>query len=273
MYSILRVPNNKDQYKEAYNILIAFNHSYKLSFEDMYAKAKSSYVFFDKCGYEAVAFIRHENYEDINYIPIKFRPYQDSVYVLDLSENFTDSHYFKSFKFIETIIRDNIDRAIIIESIPNNKKYIVNALKNLKFKQIKDEGRTYTSYWYYIPNQTHITIDERKFIDINPKDDLHTIDKMVHFNCFTDREAELRDQYTKDLIRKNIDNQEEASINDESVLQTEKEFIGISNSKNCCINSDSCDTNWDTNGTLKFIKDSNGICYEILCTDAGGSGN
>lgn len=236
MYEILRVPHNEDQFKKAYNYMKAYcGNALKLEFPEFYKRVKEIYMIADECYYYGAGYICHKvwtNYEQ----PAMFNRYNNNVFTLDVIIFSDDSIYNKIYDLVRTIIRDSNDRIIMVENIGNKATEIINALKNNKFKRNKVADRYFTQSWYYIPEGYLNDKDDLR--KINPRDDLYTIDKMVDFNCNAHKDySDLVDQYTKDLLARNIEEiQQSSSCNPD--YQTIEEFLGTNE---CCHDCSCCE--------------------------------
>lgn len=237
MYEILRVPHNENQFMKAYEYMKAYcGDALKVEFPEFYKRVKEIYMIADSCYYLGMGAISHKvwtNYEQ----PAIFNRYENNVFTLDIVTFSDDSMYMKIYDLINTIIRDSNDRIIMVENIPNSAKDIINALKNNKFKKNRTADRDYTQSWYYIPAGMNIKGDFRV---IDPKDPREVIDKMTTFKCQGRDISELQDQYTKDLLAKNIEemNQQSSSCCGKDQYQTEDEFLEDDYSGCCgCISS------------------------------------
>lgn len=236
MYEILRVPPGKGHMTKAYDMIRAYyGEGLRTTLNEFLAKTKSVYMIADKCNYYGIGFIAHKQHTDFEN-PIKIRPYNDFVYSLSILTFTEEKVYNQIYDLVRTIIRDCSDRMIIVENIDKRDSTAINALKNNGFK-VYNNSNKYSCTMYKIgPNGI---IDERFLKDINPKDDLHTIDKHICLCDNTDRVKELQDKYTKDLLAKNIANMA-TSTNcncgcDDCTCgkQTAKEFLG-EDPEYCC---------------------------------------
>ena len=223
MYKILRIPNNKDQFKKAYSLMLSYadTGSMKYEFNEFYRHAKEVYVISDGCHYHGAAAIVHKKYNNYE-LPYLFRSYGDNVYEL-LVYNFDNSaNYVEIYDLIRTIIKDCNDRTIFIENIPNTNKTLLNALKNNKFKPNKGNDRKdYSQTLFCVPVGSKLI--ESGLSRIDPKDEVRVIDKMNDFWCIDEehRIKEAQDQYTRDLIAKNI-------------AETNKAFMDMNYNQDCC---------------------------------------
>ena len=174
MYKILRVPNNNDQYEKAYSVMKAYcGEALKISFEDFLKKTKEIYVISDEKYYIGFGYICYKTYTNFEQ-PSPFNRYGNEVYTLDVITFSDDDMYNKIFDLVNTIIRDCNDRIIMVENIPNENKYLINALRNCRFKRNRKADRDYTQSWYHIPNP--LPYDENKLRVINPRDDKEVVD-------------------------------------------------------------------------------------------------
>lgn len=220
MYEILRVPHQEDQFMKAFSIMIAYSDPpiYEFDFKEFYKSAKEIYMISDGKSYLGAGSLLHKKYNnaDLKYI---FKAYDDSVYELSAVDFDKKDSYKKYYDLIRTLLRDSNDRLIICESIPNTDKSLIDALKNNKFKIVVNDDH---SDAFYIPIYSK-SIEEEVF-RINPKDDLHTIDKMNSFHN-DNQIKEAQDRYIKELV--NEESKEEPKYIEP---QTEEEFLG----NNCC---------------------------------------
>ena len=137
-----------------------------------------------------------------------------------------EDSYKKYYDLIKTLLRDCNDRLVFCESIPNTNKALINALKNNRFRANKGNDRKdYTQTLFYTPIYSKLI--ENELIRINPRDDLHTIDKMNTFECEDHKIKEAQDKYTQELIKKNL-SEISYEVNDTCCCQrgqTEEQFL------------------------------------------------
>ena len=242
MYEILRVPHNEDQFAKAYELIQSFQFGIvREEFPEFYKRVKEIYLITDNMYYLGAGVISHKEYKNYE-IPSIFNVYRDNIFNLRIVLFDEEDGYTKLYDLIKTIIRDSNDRLIMAEDVSNSNKILINALKNNKFRVVKGSNRnSYTQNLFYVPIYSKLI--ESELMTINPKDDLHTIDKMITFKCSCDMVAEAQERYTRDLLAKNIEENtttstcycDECCYTDQ---QTEAEFM---KTESCCY---TCEEDW-----------------------------
>ena len=227
MYEILRVPHQIDQFMKAFNMMVAYSQPpiYKYDFKEFYRLVKEVYMISDGCSYLGAGAILHKEYKNLE-LPYIFRSYGDNVYELLVVDFDKEDSYKKYYDLIKTLLRDCNDRLVFCESIPNTNRDLINALKNNRFRSNKGNDRKdYTQTLFYTPIYSKLI--ENELIRINPRDDLHTIDKMNTFECEDHKIKEAQDKYTQELIKKNL-SEISYEVNDTCCCQrgqTEEQFL------------------------------------------------
>lgn len=201
MYEILRVPPGPGHMKKAYSIFLSFVGSTRIMWDDFYNTNKSVYMVSTKCGYHGMGWIRIKNMPNYMSHLVKIRPTDNTVYEMNITIFDNDDVYLKAYELIKTLIRDCTDKMIIIENISNQSKEVINALKNNGFKVFNDSSAQYTGTYYKILKEM---ANEYKFKPINPKDDLHAIDKHICLCDEYDKTKELQDKMIADKLAENI---------------------------------------------------------------------
>ena len=231
MYEILRVPPGRGHMTKAYDIIRAYyGEGLRTTLDEFLNKTKSVYMIADKANYYGIGFISHKIHTDFEN-PISIKPFDNYVYSLSILVFAEESIYNQVYDLVRTIIRDCTDRMIIVENIDKDNSSVINALKNNGFKVYKNSNKY--SYTMYITGSNR-KVDERYLIEINPKDDLHTIDKHICLCDEDDKIKELQDKYTKELLAKNmVSNIYIPCAHSESnSRQTIDEFLG--EESDCC---------------------------------------
>lgn len=240
MYEILRVPPGPGHMTKAYDMIQSFINptALRMTVDEFYKNAKSVYIIADKCAYYGIGYLCHKVYENYEN-PIVFRPYGNNIYAMHIILFSDEDAYLKVFELVRTITKDSTDRMILIEDVPNTNSDIINALKNNGFKQYKRNTNSYSSAYYKMGNK--ISTDEKNYRDINPIDDLHTIDKHICLCDKVDLVKEAQDRYTQELIEKNMSE--------------------MNNTVNCAYGCDECSCDRQT--VSEFLGKRNCICkYE-----------
>lgn len=255
MYEILRVPHQEDQFMKAFNMMIAYSNPpiYKYDFKEFYRLVKEVYMISDGCSYLGAGAILHKEYKNFE-LPYIFRSYGNNVYELLTVDFDKQDSYKKYYELIRTLIKDSNDRMIFCE-VPNTNRALLNALKGNRFKPNKGNDRKqYSQTLFYTPIYSKLI--ETELFKIDPRDDLHTIDKMNSFNCNEYKIKEAQDKYTQELIEKNL-SEISYEIDDDSCCcekgQTEEEFLDEGN-RCCCPNIPTQPIDYSD---VKFIGGSN----------------
>lgn len=222
-YEILRVPPNENSFNHAYAYIKAYyGNDIKLSEKEFWLYGESCYFASkDDSQFVAAAYIRS--------VTIKNRSY----YLLSVAtfDPTTDSLYTMYYDLIKTITKDKNNKPIIAMLASKNDTPLEKALKNLKFKQVKD-----STLWKKDPlsdtpeNGKYCRfINKGRFKKFNYNSDVDTVDKMVNFHS-VNTETIAQDQYIKDLLDKN----KNTSTSTKTCQQTEEEFMRPNPPCGCC---------------------------------------
>lgn len=225
-YEILRVPPNENSFKHAYEYIKAYlGDSLKVTAHEFYLQVESCYFICTKSEYLGLAYIINKNIVGLANCQVRKVYYLDVVLFKD-----TEDTYLQCYDLIRTITKDKNDKPILIENVPLSTsnpsiEKLKNALRNLKFKQLKSDGES-TTWIRYIDNETPpqnptaYCFFKGRFRKVDPTQDVDMVDKMVNFHDFNN-ESIAQDRYIKELQKKNMETATSVRIRP----QTEEEFM------------------------------------------------